>query len=162
MTLAPTKRKKAPTKTPGPKTKTATKVKRAPKLTVGWLEHIDLPELKVYGLRAKLDTGAKSSALHVEHLRHLTPHKVAFDVVLDSHRVRHLTARIARTSRVKSSNGHFERRVFIQTQLRLGPVEREVEVSLVDRERMLHRMLLGRTSLKGLLINPAQTYLLED
>lgn len=135
---------------------------RPPKLVAGWLEHIDLPELGVRGLRAKLDTGAKSSALHVDRLRFVTPKRVAFDVVMDDDRVRHLRARVSRVSRVKSSNGHFDERVFIRTLLRIGPYEHEIDVSLVDREKMMHRMLLGRTSLSGLLVDPTRRHLLDD
>jgi len=138
------------------------KTARPKKLVAGWLEHIDLPDLKVFGLRAKLDTGAKSSALHVDRLRYISPKRVAFDVVLDNERVRHLEARVERISRVKSSNGHFDKRVFIRTRLRMGPIEREIDVSLVDREKMLHRMLLGRTSLGGVLVNPTRRHLLEE
>lgn len=135
---------------------------RRSKPVLGWIEHVDLPDLRVYNLRAKLDTGAKSSALHVDNLQLVSPKKAKFDVVLDTGRVRHVTARVSRIARVKSSNGQFERRVFIETGLRIGPHERAVEVSLVDRGSMLHRMLLGRTSLKGLLVDPSRRYLLDD
>jgi hypothetical protein len=136
--------------------------RRNKKPVFGWLEHVDLPELRVYRLRAKLDTGAKSSALHVDNLRMLSPHRATFDVVLDSGRVRHVTARVSRTARVKSSNGHYDRRVFVETRMRIGNIERDVEISLVDREEMLHRMLVGRTSLKGLLVDPARRYLHDE
>lgn len=134
------------------------------KPVAGWIETIDLPGLRVYGLRAKLDTGAKSSALHVEHMVSLPGGHVRFDVILESggkHRVRHVEARVTRRSRVRSSNGEYSVRVFIQTLLRIGSLQREIELSLVDRERMLHRMLLGRTSLKGILVDPARRHLLE-
>lgn len=145
-------------------TKVATKParKRRPKPVLGWLEHVDLPELRVYSLRAKLDTGAKSSALHVDNLRLLSPRQAAFDVIMDGGRVRHVTARVSRKARVKSSNGHFDRRIFIETKLRIGDMVRDIEMSLVDREKMLHRMLVGRTSLKGLLVDPSRRYLLDQ
>lgn len=121
-------------------------------LVIGWTEYVELPEWGIQRLRAKVDTGARSSALHVEDLRELPRGWVHFAVVL--HREKrdrriHVRARIARRSRVRSSNGESETRYFVNTRMRLGPVERDVEVSLVDRRRMIHRMLLGRTALSG-------------
>ena len=119
-------------------------------MLIGWNEYVDLPDWGVRNLRAKIDTGARTSALHVEHLRELSPNRVAFDVILDrrkSHRRVHVTARVARRGRVRSSTGHYETRIFVKTRLRLGPVEREIEVNLVDRGSMIYRMLLGREAL---------------
>lgn len=132
------------------------------KLVAGWLESVDLPEWRIYGIVAKLDTGARSSALHVEALRHEVEGWVRFDVVLDpaAGQRRHVRARIVREGRVRSSTGHFTQRVFVRTRLRLGALERDVELSLVDREQMQYRMLVGRTSLKGVLVNPSRRHLL--
>lgn len=117
---------------------------------IGWNEYVDLPEWGVSKLRAKVDTGARTSALHVENLRELASGRAAFDVVLDrrkSHRRVHVIARIRRRAKVRSSTGHYETRIFVATRLRLGPVERDIEVSLVSREQMIFRMLLGREAL---------------
>ena len=121
-------------------------------IVIGWTEYVDLPEWNVKRVRAKIDTGARSSALHVENIENLSGGRVRFDVVL--HREKrdrriHVTAPVTRRSRVRSSNGQTETRTFVSTTLRLGPIEREVEFSLVDRGRMIHRMLLGRTALSG-------------
>jgi hypothetical protein len=131
------------------------------KLVVGWLESVELPEWRISDLTAKLDTGARSSALHVEALRHEGDGWVRFDVVLEpATELRHVRARIVREGRVRSSTGHFSHRVFVRTVLRLGELEREIELSLVDREQMQYRMLVGRTSLKGVLVNPSRRHLL--
>lgn len=119
---------------------------------IGWNEYVDLPDWGVRGLRAKVDTGARSSALHVEHIRELPRGRVRFDVILDrrkSHRRVHVETRIRRRARVRSSTGQYTQRIFVATRLVLGPVEREIEVSLVDRGPMIFRMLLGRTALAG-------------
>lgn len=119
---------------------------------IGWTEYVDLPDWKVRKLRAKIDTGARSSALHVEDIVELPRGRVRFTVVLHrekrDRRVR-VTARVHRRSRVRSSNGIVETRYFVLTTLRLGPVEREVELSLVNRGLMNHRMLLGRSAVSG-------------
>jgi len=122
------------------------------KILVGWNEFVDLPDWGIQRLGAKIDTGARSSALHVEDLEILPRGRVRFRVVVHrEHRDRHVSvvAPISRRGRVRSSNGQFDQRFFVKTTLKLGPVEKEIEMSLVDRGHMIHRMLLGRTTLDG-------------
>jgi len=128
-----------------------TQPRREP-VVIGWTEFVDLPDWGVKNLRAKVDTGARTSALHVENIEELPRGFVRFDVVL--HRKKrdrriHVRTRIVRRTRVRSSSGHQSHRLFVATTLRLGPVEQRVEISLVDRRRMIHRMLLGRAALTG-------------
>jgi hypothetical protein len=121
-------------------------------LVIGWNEYVDLPDWGVRRLRAKVDTGARTSALHVDRIDELPGGRVRFDVVLHrkkrDRRIR-VEARIRRRGRVRSSTGHYTTRIFVKTRVRIGPTEHEIEVSLVDREKMLHRMLLGREALEG-------------
>ena len=123
---------------------------------IGWSEYVALPQWGIRALRAKADTGARSSALHVEAIEELPRGRVRFDVVLHRLRRRRVTveARIARRGRVRSSNGHYATRIFVRTRVRIGPIERRVELSLVDRGSMLYRMLLGRRALDGLFVDP--------
>lgn len=118
-------------------------------LTIGWTEFIELPDWKIKKLRAKIDTGARTSALHVEHIEELGHGYVRFDVVLNRKTERRVSIRtkVVRRARVRSSNGQLTQRIFVRTRLKLGPVERSIEVSLVDREKMIYRMLLGREAL---------------
>lgn len=118
---------------------------------VGWNEHVDLPQWRIRGIRAKIDTGARSSAIHVENIRELPRDRVKFDVVLDRNggRRRHVTAAVIRRARVRSSTGKFRRRIFVKTIVRIGPLDVPVELSLVDREKMIYRMLIGRSALAG-------------
>lgn len=121
-------------------------------ILIGWNELVDLPDWRVRRLRAKIDTGARSSALHVTNLAPLPDGRVQFDIVLDrkrAHRRTRVVAEVSRVARVRSSNGRFTRRYFVRTRLLLGDVEKTIELSLVDREKMLFRMLLGRTALAG-------------
>jgi hypothetical protein len=151
----PRRPKPAPEKSDeGAKRAPSTRAPRAPapKIVIGWNEYVDLPDWKIHGLRAKVDTGARSSALHVEDIVELSGGRVRFSVVL--HRARRdrrvvVEAPIARRGGVRSSTGHYSHRIFVATRLRIGPLERTIEMSLVDRERMLFRMLLGRTALAG-------------
>lgn len=121
-------------------------------VVIGWTEYVDLPRWGVTRLRAKVDTGARSSALHVENLRELPRGYVSFDVVLHrKKRDRHVQVhtKILRRSHVRSSTGESSHRIFVSTTLRIGPVHKEIELSLVDRGQMIHRMLLGRSALSG-------------
>lgn len=131
---------------------------------VGWKECVDFPEWGVRHLKAKIDTGARTSALHVEDATRLPGGRIRFYVVLDRRaprqRVR-VETRVRREGRVRSSSGHYTTRVFVATTLRLGGIEKRIELNLVDREDLSFRLLLGRTALAGdFLIDVHQAYVL--
>ncbi len=134
------------------------------KPVIGSAELVDFPDWGVTGLRAKVDTGARSSALHVENIHELPGGWVEFDVRLlrkNEQRRKRVRARVSRRGRVKPSSGETQARLFVKTRMRLGTVEREVEVSLVDRQRMIFRMLLGRTAVAPhFLVDPGRRYVL--
>jgi hypothetical protein len=134
-------------------------------LIIGVTEYVDIPEWRISSLRAKIDTGARSSALHVENIHELGSGRVRFDVRLSrSQSERRVTveAPIARHGRVRPSSGELEARIFVAVTVRIGPVEREIELSLVDRGRMIFRMLIGRRALAhAFLVDPSRRYLLK-
>jgi len=134
-------------------------------LVIGVTEYVDLPDWRILSLRAKIDTGARTSALHVENIRELEGERVRFDVRLSrSQRERRVTveAKIARRGRVRPSSGELSPRIFVATKVRIGPVEREIELSLVDRGQMIFRMLIGRRALAhAFLIDPSRRYVLK-
>ena len=131
-------------------------------VVVGFVEHVDLPDWGIVGLRGKIDTGARTSALHVSNIREVAGGRVRFDVRLHRRNVDrtvHVEAKIRRRGRVKPSSGDAQTRIFVVTTLLIGTVEREVEVSLVDREKMIFRMLIGRSALgRGVLVDPNRRY----
>jgi len=129
-------------------------------LTVGYVEEIDLPEWHIYALTAKLDTGALSSALHVENLSLWGDGAVTFDVPLASGVRSHVEAQLVRRGQVRSTSGKVRWRNFVSTRLCLGPIERDIEIGLVDRSTMNYRMLLGRAALGGCMVDPARSFLL--
>jgi len=135
-------------------------------LVIGVTEYVDIPAWRILRLRAKIDTGARSSALHVENIRELAAGRVRFDVRLsrnESDRRVTVEARIARRGQVRPSSGEQEERIFVAVKVRIGPVEREIELSLVDRGRMIYRMLIGRRALAHLfLVDPGRRYLLHE
>lgn len=132
---------------------------------IGWRESVDLPRWQVRGIRAKIDTGARTSAIDVADIEHLPGRKVRFHVVLSRnlrHRRKEVIAKIVRESSVRSSLGKHESRVVVETPVRIGDVERTIELSLVCRKNLLCRMLLGRSALTGTFcVDPSRTYLLS-
>lgn len=130
---------------------------------IGISERIDLPDWDVSQLRAKIDTGARTSALHVDAVEVLPGDRARFSVVLHrKHTDRRVVveAPIVRRARVRSSSGRAEERIFVATTMRLGPVEKLIEVSLASREPMIYRMLLGRSALHhDFVVDPSHRYL---
>jgi hypothetical protein len=126
-------------------------------LLIGWKEYADLPELGIQGLKAKVDTGARTSTLHMRscHVLEILPDGTErVELTLDPWR-RHpgrtvtVQARVLRRIRVTDSGGHREVRPVIETELALGPVRKRILVTLTDRSGMLFRMILGRKALEG-------------
>lgn len=139
-------------KTASAETADAPASERDGRTVIGWSEPVDFVRWGIRGLNAKVDTGARTSALHVENVEFLPEGYVRFDVVLsrkNSHRRKSVTARISRWGRVRSSTGHYTERCFVKTKVRIGPVVKNIEVSLISRERMIYRMLIGREALNS-------------
>ena len=118
------------------------------KVIIGWREWIELPDFEIK-LKAKIDTGAKSSSLDVvsvnrkDNLVYFTASlsrkkNELIDLVLPLHRM----------TFVKSSNGISQERYFVLMTIVMGGVKKDIEVSLACRKHMLHRMLLGREALQ--------------
>lgn len=119
-------------------------------MVIGWREWVELP---VWGIRirAKADTGAKSSAIDCAEITELPDERVRFTVRLDRKEKKLVTVEepIALRKRVRSSTGVGRDRIFVETTLRLGESEKKVLINLVCRKTMIHRMLLGRKTLGG-------------
>lgn len=132
-------------------------------LVAGWRERVDLPAWGVTRLRAKLDTGARTSAIHVTGVTELGDGRVTFEVLprRKSDRRIPVTAEVVRLARVKSSTGTVTTRHVVRTLLRLGAIEREIELTLVDRGTMIHRMLIGRSGLTDVVVDSQRRYLLS-
>ncbi len=131
-------------------------------LLIGWREMVSFPEWNVAGIEAKIDTGARTSAIHVEDVAKLKGNRVRFHLVVSRRKpFKHVPVKadLVRTTRVRSSTGHVQERYVVATTVRIGGQRRRIELSLVGRDKMLCRMLLGRTALKGFVIDPSRKYL---
>lgn len=127
---------------------------------IGWKEYLDLPELGIHHIKAKVDTGARSSALHVERITVLEERPDGSAELLlclapdRRHPDRVQNIRVHQIARipVTDSGGHREIRPLIETTLVLGPVVKRIRLTLTDRSSMLFRMILGRKALEGTFI----------
>jgi hypothetical protein len=140
--------------------------KRAEPRIIGVAEYVDFPAWGIRQLSARVDTGAETSALHVENIRELGASRVRFEVRLrrlDSDARVTVEAKVSRRATVRSSTGQRDVRLFVKALVRLGGSETQIEVGLVDRRHMLYRMLLGRSALAhGFLVDVTKRYALGD
>jgi ribosomal protein S6--L-glutamate ligase len=135
-------------------------------LILGWEEWVALPELGLPAIKAKVDTGARTSALHafyVEPFGSARARKVRFGVHPVPRRddiAVECIARLVDRREIRSSNGEREQRYVIETAIRIGDREWQIEVTLANRNMMTYRMLLGRQAISGdVLVDPSSSFL---
>lgn len=148
------------------RTKIASALIETEKLLVGWQEWCALPELKLPAIKAKIDTGAKTSALHAFNVTPFLEHG-AYQVKFEIHPIQHndrvvvsCQAPLVDERIVINSGGHRERRHVIQTLINISGHGWPIEITLTNRDSMQFRMLLGRDALRDhAIIEPAQMLL---
>lgn len=138
------------------------------KLLLGWREWLALPELGIHRIKAKIDTGARTSALHtfgvepyeregVLHVRfwvHPLQRVDSVEICCE--------ARVLDRRTVRDSGGHEEERYVIRTRVQVAQACWPIEVTLTDRDSMGFRMLLGRTAIRRrYLVDPGKSYLAD-
>lgn len=142
--------------------------KRTGRRTLGWREWIELPDLGVRLLKAKLDTGARTSSLHAFRPKRFT--RDGLDMVrFEVHPVQRssaskvvVEAEVKGERTVRASSGQEETRLVIETTLGVGGVRWPIELTLTRRDQMGFRMLLGRRALAGrIVVDPASSFLAD-
>jgi hypothetical protein len=136
---------------------------------IGWREWVLLPDFLAVPIKAKIDTGARTSSIHSFGTRRFTDRGEPHVEFLVHPRQGVETPEIACIAPIKderwvrSSNGETEFRIVVETLARLGPVDWPIELTLADRDVMGFRMLLGREAIRRrFLVDPARSYRLSD
>ncbi len=133
---------------------------------IGWREWVVLPDLNICKIKVKVDTGARTSALHAfwvdaykkNHQQWVKfaihPFQQNTDIVIEC------DAPVKDRRMVTDSGGHKQRRYVIETSVNLGVYSFMAELTLTDRDTMRFRMLLGRTAMNGrFLVDSRASYL---
>lgn len=135
-------------------------------ITVGWIERVSFPELSVPSIRAKIDTGARTSALHVTNLQRFERQGeefASFDVHpmrrYQQHAVR-CEALVIGEKKIKNSGGQVQVRPVVITSLSIAGQTWAIQITLTNREKMRFNMLLGREAMrKKIAVDPGSQYL---
>jgi len=138
-------------------------------LTIGWREWVALPELGITAIKAKIDSGARTSCLHTAAYEIFQKDEVDW-VRFTVHPIKrhdevetHAEAEVSDYRIVRDSGGHEEKRPFIRTNMHIGSQSWPIEVSLSNRENMKFRMLLGRTAMaQRAVIDCSKSYLTKS
>lgn len=144
--------------------------KRRPKPTMGWREWVSLPELGIDRIKAKIDTGARTSAIHAFDIEPFTGQDGGPWVRFKLHPRQHhrlpsfdCTAAIKDSRIVTNSGGAREQRYVIETPLIIGPRSWAIELTLTDRDMMGFRLLIGRTAVRRrFVVDPGRSYLISE
>jgi hypothetical protein len=141
-------------------------VTKTPRLLIGWREWVALPGLGLPAVKAKVDTGARTSSIHAfqveafvlrstEMVRfRIHPLQFRKDIIVTCE------APIVDYRAVTDSGGHREKRFVIETDMKIGELFFPIELTLANRETMSHRMLIGRSAMKHFMIDPPHEFLL--
>lgn len=141
----------------------------ADSLVVGWREWVSLPDLGISMIKAKVDTGARTSAIHAYDIE---SHRLRGRDVLtfkvhplqrNQKKVVVCTAAVVDERMIRSSSGHTSLRPVIETTIEIGPLSWQIELTLTNRDEMGFRMLLGRQAVRDhLLVHAGKSFLMSS
>lgn len=141
--------------------------KKTHRPVIGWREWIELPELGIERIKAKIDTGARSSSLHAYDIRRFKRRGSSWarfkvhPLQKDHRTMVEAEARVVGQRKVRASSGHQTLRWVIETEVVLGDHTWPIEITLIRRDEMGFRMLLGRQAVRGhFLVDPGRSFLM--
>lgn len=131
---------------------------------IGWREYVGLPDLGVSSVRAKIDTGARTSALHaagIERFERDGISWVRFSPLTGQKNELRCEAPLVHHRHIKNTGGSTEERPIIETTLVLGRYRWLIEVSLTNRDNMEFDLIVGRTAVRRhrMVVNPGRSYI---
>ncbi len=136
------------------------------KKIIGWREWVGLPDLGIDKIKAKIDTGARTSTMDAEDYELIEEDGIIlarFRVTFGNRKKlkeKVCTARAVENRKVTNSGGHVEERIVIVSNIKIGQVIKEIEITLTQRTNMKFRMLLGRTAIsEDFVVDVACSYL---
>tara|TARA_A100001015_G_scaffold56385_1_gene62006 strand:+ start:116 stop:1483 length:1368 start_codon:yes stop_codon:yes gene_type:complete len=139
------------------------------KTIIGCEEWLSLEDIKIPAIKARVDSGAKTSAIQASNIKRVTRNGeawVTFDVnpIQDNLSLNvSCESKVIDTRIIRSSSGESQKRYVIKTKLKLGPEEFEIELNLADRDGMEYRMLLGREAIiNRYLVDASKSFVLSD
>lgn len=137
---------------------------RRPLTVMGWIEAIDLPELGLRTLKTKLDTGARTSALHVSEIEEFGRDGNDWVRFRPAHRRSFVEAQISDRREIKNTGGMPELRPVIRTRATFGKRSWVIDLSLTDRTNMSFAMIVGRAALKNhsVVVHTRRAYLVTE
>ena len=141
------------------------KKKKSPRVS-GWRELVHLPDFGIGPIVAKLDTGARTAALHAENVEIYQTdegQRIRFDAFVDDavSRARRCDMPLTGLRNVKNTGGGVEERAVVTTRIKMGKRTWTIEITLTDRAEMGVPMLLGRATMKKrLIVHPGKTFVL--
>jgi hypothetical protein len=138
-------------------------------LMIGWKEYVEFPDWGIRRMKAKIDTGARTSALGVAgyELRPAKDGGLVAELRLVPNRKRPEKVHVVQVPvlelvGVRNTGGVLEQRPLVEATVRLGPVSKRVRLTIANRSRMLFPMILGRKALEGdFVVNVSEKYLLR-
>lgn len=135
------------------------------KILIGRIEWVSLPDMKIKH-KARIDTGAKTTSMHAVNIEEVEQRGelfVKFQTVDSEGKTVELVRKVDMTQKVSNTSGFISKRYVIKEKIKIGNIEREINVNLNDRSKMDYKFLVGRNLLLGrFIVDVARSHVLGD